>query len=66
MIAFTFVNAHFYLQIELSRRKWGNVKRNFSSVSQGVYIANMVIFLCIKLIFGVNTFKKVNIHFTFK
>ena len=25
-------------------RKWGNVKRNFSSVSQGVYIANMAIF----------------------
>ena len=38
------------------RGKCANVKRNFSSVSQGVYIANMVI-SCIKLIFGVNTFK---------
>ena len=47
------------------RGTWANMKRNFSSVSQGVYIANMVI-LCIKLIFGVNTFKNVNRHFTFK
>ena len=33
---------------------WGKVKRNFSSVSQGVYIGNMVIFyvlsLCLELI----------------
>ena len=34
------------------RGKWGNVNHKFSSVSQGVYIANMIIF-----ILEVNTFK---------
>ena len=39
----------------ISRGQWGNVKRKFSSVSQGVNIAKKL-FLCIKLIFRVNTF----------
>ena len=42
------------------RGKWCNLKQNFSSVSQGLYIANM------ELNLGVNTTKKVNIHFTFQ
>ena len=29
----------------MCRGKWGKVKQNFSSVSQGVYIANMVTFM---------------------
>ena len=29
--------------VSLSRGKWGKVKQNFSSVSHGVHIANMVI-----------------------
>ena len=38
------------------RGKRGNVKQNFSSVSQDVYIANMAIFMY-SAYFGVNTFK---------
>ena len=30
---------------QIDRGKWGNVKQNFSSVSQGVDIANMAIFM---------------------
>ena len=48
------------------RGKWGRVNQKILSVSQGVYITNMVFFLCIKLILGFNTIKKVHIHFMFK
>ena len=40
-----FVFAIFVVSGAYISGKWGNVKRNFSSVSQGVYIANMVIFM---------------------
>ena len=37
------------------REKLGKVNQKFPSVSQIVYIANIVIFLCSKLILSVNT-----------
>ena len=38
--------------------KWGNVKQNFSSVSQGVYIVNMVIYNVLSLFLELICLKK--------
>ena len=55
----------FYFASQACKGKWGKVERTFQ-VSPMVCILQIWLFLCIKLIFGVNTFKKNNIHFTFK
>ena len=55
---------YIYVGLPTCRGKWGRVTNNFQ-VSPKVCIWQIWLFLCIKLILGVNTIKKVHIHFTF-